>query len=76
MIYRDYEPVFPWVPIAFCCLALALLIIAGGADYADEVLAERHYCQMVERWNESGGETGWPPHRPEIDCEENGENND
>jgi len=70
MIYRNRERVSPWLPIAAVIATFVGLLIAGTADHEAEVLEMRQYCAMVERWESSGGEIGWPPYRPEIKCED------
>jgi len=56
-------------PVVWLLLMLvAALMVVGQMDYEDAVLAERHYCDMVERFEKSGGEYGYPPYNPDIDC--------
>jgi len=28
------------------------------------------YCDMVDAWQDTDGEYGWPPYRENVDCEE------
>lgn len=37
--------------------------IAGQGDYEEAIAVERHYCDMVELWMESGRENGHPDFR-------------
>jgi len=69
MTYRNPQPVSPWLPIVAAIATTAGLLIVGTADHAADTMELRHYCAMVERWESSRGEIGWPPYRPEIKCE-------
>jgi len=56
-------------PLAWLLLLLvSALMMVGQMDYEDAVLAERHYCDMLERFEKSGGEYGYPPYDPAINC--------
>jgi len=71
MIYRDPEPGSVWQTAAIGALVLFALAIAGTSDYAEEVRADRFYCEMVEIHQASGGEHGWPDFDNKWDeCEE------
>ena len=48
--------------IAIALLASALLL-AGMLDLADQLEAERQYCEMVRTWEDTHGRYGWPPYR-------------
>jgi hypothetical protein len=52
---------------------LMLAGIAGNADYADAVLAERAYCANVTLYHASAGEQGWPDYNSNYSeiCKEN-----
>ena len=47
---------------------LAGLIWLGNGAYEDEKIAAESYCSMVSTFEETRGEYGWPPFRPEIKC--------
>ena len=48
-------------------LAIALLatslILAGMLDLADQLEAERQYCEMIKTWEDTHGRYRWPPYR-------------
>ena len=49
----------------------ALVAALGWAGNADVQEAEAHgslYCDMVELYESSNGELGWPPYDPQINC--------
>jgi len=48
-------------------LFLAMLSIVGNMNAEDKRQERERYCQMLELWNETGGEYGWPPYKG--DCE-------
>lgn len=45
-----------FVVVIFCILALL-------TDYGDEVIEEKHYCDMVKIYKDSMGQFGWPPYK-------------
>lgn len=45
-----------------------LMNIAGQVDQIDEEIAGREYCNMVELFEDSAGEYGWPPYRDDVQC--------
>jgi len=48
-------------------LFLAMLSIVGNMEAEDRKQERERYCEMLEIWNETGGEYGWPPYKG--DCE-------
>jgi len=53
--------------------ALAALVAALYLTAPDTIEAQAQldrYCDMVDAWQDSGGEHGWPPYRENVDCEE------
>jgi len=48
-------------------LFLAMLSIVGNMNAEDKRQERERYCQMLELWNETDGEYGWPPYKG--DCE-------
>jgi len=53
--------------------ALAALIAAlylTAPDTIEEQAQLNRYCEMVDAWQTSDGEHGWPPYRDNVDCEE------
>lgn len=56
-------------PVAWLLLMLvAALMMVGQMDYEDEIKSETRYCGMVEMFEESKGDLGWPPYDPSIQC--------
>ena len=61
------------VDIAFGFLALALVgivfvLVLTAAEVSDEQAAQDEYCEMVDIWDRSKGEYGWPPYRGRELC--------
>lgn len=56
-----------WFAIGITVLFTTFVLI-GSMDMQDESAAERHYCDMVEIFDKSGGEYGWPPYRGREIC--------
>ena len=48
-------------------LFLAMLSIVGNMEAEDRRQERDRYCQMLDIWNETDGEYGWPPYKG--DCE-------
>jgi len=48
-------------------LFLAMLSIVGNMEAEDRKQERERYCQMLDIWNETDGEYGWPPYKG--DCE-------
>jgi len=48
-------------------LFLAMLSIVGNMEAEDRKQERERYCQMLELWNDTDGEYGWPPYKG--DCE-------
>lgn len=51
-------------------LAALLLIftLVGNTDYDQQLLEEKHYCEMVTLFADTQGAFGWPAYRKEITC--------
>jgi len=47
----------------FIALLATALLLAGMLDLADQLKAERQYCDMVRQWEDTHGRYGWPPYR-------------
>tara|TARA_R100001244_G_scaffold40663_1_gene36582 strand:- start:295 stop:492 length:198 start_codon:yes stop_codon:yes gene_type:complete len=43
----------------------------SSENHRDDLLDEQHYCSMTSIHKASNGEYGWPPYRPEINCNNN-----
>lgn len=55
--------------VLFAALILfTVVVIVGRMDVQDEEAAQSHYCEMVDIWDRSGGEYGWPPYRGREIC--------
>jgi len=51
-------------------LFLAMMSIVGNMNAEDKRQERERYCEMVDIYNETGGEYGWPPYRDNIECED------
>ena len=40
--------------------------LIGSMDRADAEQQQSHYCEMVELWQETNGDAGWPPYKGEC----------
>lgn len=53
-------------------LAVTALIVAmgivGQSDYEEEQQQVKQYCEMVNLWKQSGGQSGWPAYDGEEMC--------
>ena len=47
---------------------IAAMGFAGTFDYEEEQRQAEQYCEMVKIWEQTNGQTGWPPYDKEIDC--------
>lgn len=47
--------------------ALGLLVLSIGL-LENPSREQQTYCDMVEIWEQSGGELGWPPYRGKEHC--------
>jgi len=48
-------------------LFLAMLSIVGNMNAEDKRQERERYCQMVDMWNETDGQYGWPPYKGECE---------
>ena len=48
-------------------LFLAMLSIVGNMNAEDKRQERERYCQMLELWNETDGQYGWPPYKGECE---------
>jgi len=53
-------------------LLIGLLLVigyglAGNADIQNEQAEQIRYCEMIELWNETDGDAGWPPYKGECE---------
>ncbi len=44
------------------------LLVGGVDDHGDALAQHENYCSMVERFEQSNGEAGWPPYKGEQSC--------
>lgn len=58
------------IGLAFLVLGFGILLLglAGQADYEAEQMQVSLYCEMVEAWDRSGGEYGWPAYDGREKC--------
>lgn len=54
--------------VSGAALFLAALIGAMSLAHGDSVGSDKHYCQMVQLYKDSGGDKGWPDYDQSIDC--------
>lgn len=40
--------------------AFAAFGLVGTMDYEDAVSEQKHYCEMVDEYNRTNGQAGWP----------------
>ena len=45
-----------------------VLGIVGRIDQTEVISQHEEYCYMVEMYEQSGGENGWPPYKGEGVC--------
>jgi len=50
--------------------ALIAALYLTTPDTIEEQAQLNRYCEMVDAWQTSDGEHGWPPYRDNVDCEE------
>jgi len=50
-------------------LFLAMLSIVGNMNAEDKRQERERYCEMLDIWNETDGEYGWPPYKGECENE-------
>ena len=48
-------------------LFLAMLSIVGNMEAEDRKQERQRYCEMLELWNETDGQYGWPPYKGECE---------
>lgn len=47
---------------------IAILLISGKMDRADEQNDQSLYCEMVETFTSTGGQYGWPAYKEGVQC--------
>ena len=52
-----------WTVIVGVLLMIAALGIAGTRDYEDAGREFQHYCAMIDIYEQSDGEYGWPDYK-------------
>ena len=48
---------------------IAALAVVGNADVQEAEMQQARYCENVAAWDESNGQTGWPPYNGREMCE-------
>lgn len=54
--------------IAGLILFTAVMGWVGSMDRADAEREQSHYCEMVQLWEETNGDAGWPPYKGKNQC--------
>lgn len=65
---RRVLTVFDFVAVG-ALVAVFLWVALQEREVQD--LRDRLYCDMTELFEQTGGELGWAPYRPEVDCAHN-----
>ena len=73
---RDEDLIRMEIQRKLMLIALVIVIITVGLinlffksdRVSDEEMLQRQYCEMVDIWDRSGGEYGWPPYRGREIC--------
>ena len=47
-------------------LFIGSLALVGTGDYEEAKASHYRYCEMVQIWNETNGDAGWPPYKGEC----------
>lgn len=47
-------------------LFLAIMGWVGNADVEEAERQQETYCEMVEIWHNTNGDSGWPPYKGEC----------
>jgi len=47
---------------------LGVMAVIGNMEAEDRETARQHYCEMLEIWEETDGEYGWPPYKGKDQC--------
>jgi len=47
---------------------VAAFIVAAGEDYDEAVSQNADYCEMVQLYKDTQGESGWPAYQGEDQC--------
>jgi len=43
------------------------MAVIGNMEAEDRETARQHYCEMLEIWEETDGQYGWPPYKGECE---------
>jgi len=54
------------VYVLICAALLGAYGLIGSMDRADAEQQQDHYCEMVQLWEETNGDAGWPPYKGEC----------
>ena len=54
--------------VALAAVTIVFVVALGLEGVSDEQAAQDHYCEMVDIWDRSKGEYGWPPYRGRELC--------
>jgi len=56
----------PYIYVIAIAAMLLLYGLVGSADRADAEAERQQYCEMVELWEQTNGDAGWPPYKGEC----------
>ena len=57
--------------LVYILIGAALIVAYGLIGSMDRVDAEReqsHYCEMIQLWDDTNGDAGWPPYKGDEQC--------
>lgn len=54
--------------IALFAASVGILATLFVADNREHEIHQRHYCEMVQIHEDTGGEYGWPAYDEEVTC--------
>lgn len=54
----------------FIVTTIIILVFSavGELDYEEAQYQQHEYCEMVNLWHRTNGESGWPEYRDDIVC--------
>ena len=58
-----------WALIGAAAAALLAGLYITSGDQSDAERQAERYCEMVEIWDQTNGDSGWPPYKGREECE-------
>ena len=58
-----------WVYVLIGAVMIGAYGLIGSMDRADAEREQSHYCEMIQLWDDTNGEAGWPPYKGEGQCQ-------